>query len=121
MTGDPLLAEAPGQQLARLRGGEQVQRQRLRGHAGHQVREPVAAGDDDKTPGCTGQQRPDLLDVARVVEHHQHPPAGEQAAVEPHLCLGAGRDLPGRYRQRIQEPADRLGRRHRVPGRVEAP
>ena len=45
--------------------------------------------------GRAGQQRPDLLGVAGVVQHDQHPPAGEQAAVQRGLRV-AGR--PGSAR-----------------------
>ena len=35
-----------------------------------------------RQPRPAGQQRPDLVGVAGVVQHHQHPPAGHQAAVQ---------------------------------------
>lgn len=44
--------------------------------AGDQPAEPVAAGDQHQTAWAGGQQRADLLGVAGIVQHDQHPPVG---------------------------------------------
>ena len=45
-----------------------------------------------RLPGLAGQQRPDLLLVAGVVQHDQHPPVRQQAAVQARLRLRVRRD-----------------------------
>jgi hypothetical protein len=52
----------------------------------------VAAGDQDQAAGCAGQQRPDLRGVAGVVQDHQHPFAGQLAAVQRGLGVQVDRD-----------------------------
>src|SRR5207248_9055147 len=70
--GHAWFAEPAGQQLAGLVDAEQVDEQRP-GALDGQTGELVAAGDQDQAGRCTGQQRPDLLGVAGVVEQYQYP------------------------------------------------
>ena len=117
--GHPGAAEALPQQPTRLVHGEQVEVERVRALGRDQAGRQVAAGDHDQAGGRPGQQRPDLGPVDRVVQHHQHPLAGGEAAVHGDLGVLALRDPTGRHPERVQEPAHRLGRRHRCRDRVE--
>ena len=118
--GHPPRPEPVAQQPPGLVAAEQVQRDRVRTLGGDQAGELVAAGDDDRAPGCAGQQRPDLLGVAGVVRDDQYPPAGEQAAVHVDLRGQLGRYPRRRATECLQEHPQRLARLHRRPGRVEA-
>jgi len=117
--GHPVRAEPAGQQLPGFAGGEQVQCHRAGRLGGDQAGELAAAGDDDHAAGRAAQQRPDLGGVPGVVQHHQHPPAGQQAAVQSRLGIQADRDPPGRHLEGIQETPHRLGRARRRLGRIE--
>ena len=119
VVGDPFRAEAAGQQFLRLGVGEHVQGERGRALGGDQAGELAAAGDDDQAARAGRQQRPDLIDVACVVQQHQHPLAGQQAAVQARLRVQAGRNPGGGHGQGVQEEPDGLDRGHRRPGRVE--
>ena len=71
--------------------------------------------------GRAGQQRPDLLGVAGVVQHDQHPPAGQQAAVAAGALVRARPGCPGRARPSARRnPAQRVGGGHRLAGVVAA-
>jgi hypothetical protein len=70
-------------------------------------------------PGA-GQQWANLVGVAGVVEHDEHPPVGEETAVEGRLDFQADRDVLGWYAEGVQQPAYRLGRRDRRAARVKA-
>ena len=79
---DAAAAEAKGEQFRGVVSGHHLQGKQLSRRGDGQPAEAVAAGDqDDRGPG-TGQQRADLAVVSRVVQYHEHPPAGEQAPVE---------------------------------------
>src|SRR6185295_776151 len=79
----PAGAEAASEQFAGFSHGEQVQRQRNRALPGDQAGEVSAAGHEGHAAGRPGEQRADLLDVACIVQHDEHAPAGEQAPVQP--------------------------------------
>ena len=115
----PAGAHPAGHQLARPLPGEQVQVQRVRTMPGDQAGEVVSAGHDGQAAGRAGQQRAYLPGVARVVEDHEHPPAGQQAAVQRHLVIQADRDPLRRHGERLKEAAQRLTRIEGGPGRVE--
>ena len=105
--------------MAGLVDAEQVDEQRP-GALDGQTGELVAAGDQDQAGRYTGQQRPDLLGVAGVVEQYQYPLAGQVAAVQRDLALEVGRYLLDRYAEGFQEPADDRGRGPGRPGGREA-
>jgi hypothetical protein len=109
-------AEAVGEQLAGLAGGQHVEGDAGSALGRDQADDLVPAGHQSEAARCARQQRAHLVGVARVVQHDEDPRAGEQAAVERGLPVEAGRD-PGRHHeQRVQEAAHR-GR----PGRRDAP
>ena len=118
--GDPLRAEAPAQQGEGLGIGEHIHGQHAGAVGGDQPGQLTAAGHQDQAAGRAGEQGPYLRDVARVVQQDQHPPAGQQAAVQPGLSLRGGRNLRSGHAQRVQEPADRVGRQQRSTRRVVA-
>jgi hypothetical protein len=64
----------PAQQGGRRRRAPGIQ---LDQHAPGDPGQAGAAGDDDGTGRLARQQRPDRLGAAGVVEHHEHPPAGQ--------------------------------------------
>ena len=116
---DPPGAKPPGQQLAGLLLGEQAKGKQPGPLDGGQPGELAAAGDQHQAAGRARQQRPHLRRIARVVEHHQHPPARQHAAVQPSLGINVGRDGLRRHPQRIQEPPHHPRRGNRVAGRTE--
>jgi hypothetical protein len=118
--GDPPVADALRDQLARLVDRHQIEDDGHRALADDQPAQRLPAGDHGEAAPGTGQQRPHLLRVAGVVEDHQHPALGEDAAVQRHLRLEAGRDPARRHLERVEQRAHRLGRGHRRGGRVEA-
>ena len=75
----------------------------------------VAAGHNGQAPGRAGQQRADLLDVSRVVQHHEYSFASEQAAVQRGLGWQARWDPRHGNPERVEEPAHRLFWLKRVP------
>jgi hypothetical protein len=115
----PARSQPPGQQIARVGGGEQVQGQRVRAFGGGQAGQAVAARDDDHAPRRAGQQRADLLGVSGVVQDHEHPLAREHAAVERR----PGREIRGNARhrdpERLEKSAQGVARLERHPARVE--
>jgi hypothetical protein len=56
-----------------------------------------AAADWSPPPGTrrARKQRPDLQLVRGVVQHHQHPPPGQHAAIQPSLAIQVCRDVLG--------------------------
>ena len=64
----------------------------------------VTAGHHHHAGRGAGQQRPDLLHLAGVVQHHQHPPVGQQAAVPGGPVVWLRRDVLAGHAQRAQEP-----------------
>ena len=72
-------ADERPQQADGVGGGQQVEVAGGR-RAGDQPGERVAAGHHVHAAGLAGQQGPHLLGGAGVVQHDQHPPAGQQAA-----------------------------------------
>ena len=107
------------EQLARVAGRQQVQRQRARALGGDQPDEPVAAGDESRHAARRGgQQRAHLLLVPRVVQHHKHSLAREHAAVEPGLPrVPRESSLRGYRRPRGSRAARRPARSRRPRGR----
>jgi len=116
----PARAEPAGQQLARFREGQQVQVHRAGTLGRDQAGELVAAGHHRYGVRSARQQRAYLLRVAGVVEHYQHPFAGQDAAEEGGLGAGAGRYPYGRYAEGLKESAYRLAGRHWPHARAEA-
>ena len=106
---DPFLAETPGEQGACVRLAEHVEGYRMRALRGNQAGQPVTAGDQGQAPWATWQQWPHLIRVARVVQHDEHPPAGQQAAVQAGLGLRARRDPLRRYSEGAEKALDCLG------------
>ncbi|MDQ0936197.1 hypothetical protein QFZ49_006172 [Streptomyces turgidiscabies] len=115
----PVRSQPADQQLPGLGGTEQAEGQQMGPLGGGESGQRSPAGDQRQTPGGPGQQWPDLLGVAGVVQHHQHPPPGQQAAVQPDLRLQTGRDTGRRHPEGVQEPPYRLRRAHRRPTGVE--
>jgi len=118
---DPLGAEASGQQFLGLTHGQQVQVDGVGAVGGDQARELVAAGHQHQAGGGAGEQRADLGGVPGVVQHHQHPPTRQQAAVQRRLRVKVDRDLLWRNVESIEETAHRLARRHHLPARAKPP
>jgi hypothetical protein len=87
---------------------------------GGQPGQLIAAGHEHHAVDTAGQQRTHLFGVVRVVEHEEHPLAGQQTAVQPHLRRQAGRELCARREQRLDYGPHRLGGRHRRTTRVIA-
>lgn len=81
----------------------------------------VAAGDEHQIAGATGQQRAHLLDVPRVVQHHQHPaPRQRRPVLGDHRFVGQGAQPRRRDAERRQEVAGHPERVERLGARVEA-
>jgi hypothetical protein len=118
--GEPLRAQATGQQFTCVAVGEHVQGERVRTFGGDQPGQRVSAGDQHQAGGAGRQQRADLRLVAGVVGHDQHLLARQQRPVQPGLGCQLGRDPLARHAEGFQEPADRLARRDRGAGGVEA-
>ncbi len=118
---DPAHAEPCGQEPVRLLGGQHGQHARPGVVGGDQPAQVVAAGHDHQAPRRTGQQRPDVRGVAGVVQHQQHPPVGEQRAVQRDLRLVVARHVARGHAERVEEPAHGVGGvQHRAAG-VETP
>jgi hypothetical protein len=100
---------------------KQAEGQRLGVLGQDQASEPVTAGHNDEAARRARQQRADLPNVAGVVEQHEHPPAGQEAAVQADLRVEARRDARPRHHERVEEAAYRVGRLDRQSGRVETP
>jgi hypothetical protein len=107
---DPLGAQQAAQQELRLAGGQYVQVELGRAVEGDQPAQPVAAGDQDQAAGAGRQQRADLLGVAGVVQHDQHAPVRQHAAVQRRRLVHPIGNLLGRHAQRRQEPGQRVDR-----------
>lgn len=84
-------AQASDEEVARLRGVEGTQRQRVGAVRGDQPGQGVAAGDDGEAAGRAGQQRPYMVAVAGVVQDDEDPPPGQHTAVEGGLGVHAVR------------------------------
>ncbi|GAA1396809.1 hypothetical protein GCM10009639_33360 [Kitasatospora putterlickiae] len=114
---DPALADGAGQQPAGLLRAEHVQAELAGAVAGDQPGEPAAAGDQHGAARGARDQRPDLFGVASVVQHDQHPLAGEQRAVQRGgLVLVRGQPL-GPDAQRAEEAGEHVARaQRREPG-----
>ncbi|MCP9967780.1 hypothetical protein LUX57_23760 [Actinomadura madurae] len=83
--GDPVGAQPESQQPPGLLRRQQPQGDRMRAIGHDQPGQLIAARDDGQAAGCPGQQRDDLVGVAGVVHQDQHPPPGQQAAVQSRL------------------------------------
>jgi hypothetical protein len=105
VVGEPVPAQPVPQHPGRLRGAEQVQRQRVRALRGDQPGQLVAAGHHDQAGGRSGQQRAYLFGVGGVVQHDQHPAVRQQAPVRADLGLQPGGHPAGRDVERLQEAA----------------
>ena len=116
---DSVRAEVTGQQRPGIVRAEQVQGDQAGSVVGDQAGQLVAAGDHDQAAGSGQQQRSDLLDIAGVVQHYQHAPAGQQAAIQPRLGLQAGGNLVGGDSEGVEEPTQRLRRGQRGVGGVK--
>ena len=90
-----------------------------RAGARDQARELVATGDQDQAPGRGRQQRPNLLNVPRVIQQHQHPPLGQHTAVQRGLRIQPRRYPLHRHAKRIQERAHHLTGRRDRPAPIE--
>ena len=65
------------------------------------------------------QQRPDLGGVARVVEHDEHPAAGQHCPVPGRALVVIDRDIPAVHAEVTQEPGKHIPGRKRVRRRAE--
>ncbi len=112
-----VVADAGGQQLTGVVGRQQAQRQRPGA-----VRRPErgAARDHHVGVGRARQQRFDLVGVGRVVQHHQHPLAGERVPQQLGLPGQVVRHLRPRHVERRQEPQQRVTGAQRRAGGPEA-
>ena len=97
-----------GEQLLRLTGGQRFQRQR---HGLLQIGQPAPAGYQRQAAARARQHRAYLIDVLRVVQHHQHPLASQQAAVQCACASAPAGNAIRRDPEGVEEPPDRLGRR----------
>jgi hypothetical protein len=118
--GGPGGAEPAVQHHPGFRHGQQVQRDWHSAFRGDEAGEPVAAGDDDRAVRGAGQQRPHLLGVSRVVQYDQHPPIGQQVAVERELVVDPRRQIRRRHAERREQAAHRVSPAQRRATRVEA-
>ena len=109
----PIRPEDRGQQGVRLVRAEHVEGQAVGAVAGEQAGQPVPAGDQHQAAGAARQQRADLVGVDGVVQHHQHPPVGQQRPVPAGRRLHVDRDLFGRLAERTQQVRQRLHRAYR--------
>ena len=91
-------ADQRPQQADRVRRRQQVQVQAGGAVPGHQPGQRIAAGHHHRAGRAAGQQRPDLLRRSGVVQHDQHPPAGQQAAVPGGALVLSRPGCPGRAR-----------------------
>jgi hypothetical protein len=82
--------------------------------------EPFPAGDHDEAAGRAGEQRSGLVGAADVVEHDQHPPAGEQRPIHADRLIELDRGLFGGDAERVQHLRECLDRAHRPVPRVPA-
>jgi hypothetical protein len=67
------------------------------------------AGDQDKAPGGTRQQRADLIGASRVVQHDEHPLAGQVITPQPGARLQAAWHLLGCHSGGLKQAGQRLG------------
>jgi hypothetical protein len=116
VAGHPSGTEVTREQFVRHVGAEQAERDEQRA-VGGQAGELASARHQHQAAGRTRQQRPDLVGVAGVVEQHEHPPAGERAAVQRRLRV----EVTGRSgdAERGEQAADRLDRTDRLARGVE--
>jgi hypothetical protein len=82
--------------------------------------QPVPAGDQHRAGRRAGQQRCDLVAGDGVVQHDEHPPPGDQGAVELGFGVEVGGDAVRVDAQGVEEPAHRNRRLHRFVGGAEA-
>ena len=100
---------------------EQVQR-KLDGTVGHdEAGQTTSARHQCRTTRCAGQERANLVDVTRVVEHDEDPAGGQQAAVQPGLRLHVGGNSLVMHPECLQEAPHGLPRRNRDIARIETP
>jgi hypothetical protein len=113
--GHAVVAQAANQQVPRLIGRKDVEPNGPRSVPGDQSGEVVATGHDNHAARGAWQQWADLVGVASVVQHHERPPAGQQGAIQPDLCVELRRHAFGRDAERVQEDLDRpVGAHHRA-------
>ena len=116
----PVRPDHAGEQGARLAGREHVERARMGALAGDEAAEPVPAGHQHEAAAGAGQQWAYLVGAGRVVEQYQHPPVGQQGAVQGGGLVDVGRYPFGGNIERGQEPGEGVDRPHRRPRRVPA-
>lgn len=88
-------------------GRQEIQRVRARDvEAG----EPGPAGDHHQTAARRGEEGSDLRLARGVVEEHEHPPPGEEAAVEGGPVVHVAGDVRPRDPERAQQPVERVTR-----------
>jgi hypothetical protein len=98
------------QQCDRIVEWEEVQGQARGTVPGDQTSQCVTAGYQRHAGRSAGQQWPDLLRVAGIVQDHQNPPPAQQASVLGRALALFHWDVPVRYTERAQEPRQRIGR-----------
>jgi hypothetical protein len=114
------IAEHQPDQADRLPGAQRSEREPDPALARHQSGQAVAAGHQRRAVRPAGEQRADVVGVARVVQHDQQAPGVRQRAVEADPRTQLRRRLTGRYAQGRQQEQQRVGRTdRRAGGRTE--
>ncbi len=120
LTEHAVVTQQPSQQQLGFYRRQDVDMRRYRTVPRHQPGQLVPAGDQNETSGCARQQGSDLVGVGRVVQQHQHPLTGQDAAVRRGGLLQVDRDVLRRNPQRRQEPRHGVDRAQRRPERIAA-
>ena len=118
--GGPGGAEPGGQQLRGLGVGEDVEGEQPGAVGGGQAGQLAAAGDQHQAARAGRQQRPDLLLVAGVVQHDQHPPAASRLRYRPACASGLAGMRSGGTPRASRNPRIASAGGDRGAGRVEA-
>jgi hypothetical protein len=93
----PPRAQAAGQQLPCFRLSQHVEGEQARAVGRGQPGELIPAGNQHQAARAARQQRPDLRSITGIVQHDEHPPPGQQAAVQRRLTIQVRRDPLGRH------------------------
>jgi hypothetical protein len=102
--GQPVRAEPVGQHLPRGGRPQRGQREHSRAPGRHQSGQRPPAGHQHQAARAARQQRRGLPAAGRVVQHQQHPPARQQAAVQRGLRLGIGGQQIRGQPERTEQP-----------------
>jgi hypothetical protein len=107
-------SDQPAQEYGRVGADKQVEVEASRAVPDHQPGQAVPAGDHHSAAAGARQQRPDVFGVGGVVQHDEHPAAGDLGAEPGGPLVDPVRDvLPG-HAQGDQEPGQRVRCRQRL-------